>query len=432
MAENQQLVSTRMGLRAYDTAIGFRNLDERSAVVAEFKKTHTIGMAAVLAGAIKGKDIIKDARKLKQIAAEVLKINHWAFEDVLLELAELEMIRGIEKQGGEIVLFHENVPLFYDKMYERLGIRWHDLNPDELEVQFLTILDKLAFTPLPEQQLFEVIGADARATQKLQAVGEGAALVQSYLLHNGHKIVTSPLHAFENPNQIVDLFENYPSDKIQEAFKEIRSSPGFPILMDSAQPIIKDMVRLGLVPAPTVVGADQRERAFAIMLYGLNPEYLTTKKQVLDRALALIACVRCGEVSGGVTSIKMPDKLLSALMDPGRNYTIRGHSSTPRQYAPLIRLGMIEPVKTMSDRWGAHLIPMPHNLEAVQLARTLLQRQGDALPERGNEREAATLLYTGNEYLAPLETVALSKRKLPGMSNNELAEAWNLLKVGEL
>jgi hypothetical protein len=111
------------------------------------------------------------------------------------------------------------------------------------------------------------------------------------------------------------LFEHYNADRTREAFNDVRSQPGFPILMNNSHPIVEDIVRLGLVPAPTVVGADRQERAFAIMLYGLDSIYLTSKKQVLDRALALIACVRCGEVSGGLTPIRMPDKLLAALMD---------------------------------------------------------------------------------------------------------------------
>jgi hypothetical protein len=202
--------------------------------------------------------------------------------------------------------------------------------------------------------------------------------------------------------------------------------------MNNSHPIVEDMVRLGLVPAPTVVGADRQERAFAIMLYGLDSIYLTSKKQVLDRALALIACVRCGEVSGGLTHIRMPDRLLAALMDPNRNYTLKGHSSTPRQYAPLVRMGMITLVP-MGGLWGARLVTTNiDNLEAVKLACTLLKRKGDAEPERGNEREAAKLLFTDGDYLAPLETIALARRKTPTMTQIEISDLWEQTVRGEL
>jgi len=423
MTNLRDITPTSIGLRAYDTAIGFRNLDEHSAVVTDFNSTHTIGMAAVLAGAIKGRDVISNARSLKRIAAEILKINAWAFDKIVFELAELEMVRGIQRQAGEIVSFVENVPLTYDNIHEKLGIRWLDMRPSELEVQFLTSLNKLAQTPILAKILFEEMGVDTNTNQKLRTIGENAELIRYYPLTDGTEVATSPLHAFENPDKLVRLFECHKADRISEAFSNIRKLPGFPILMDNTYPIIEDMVRLGLVPAPTVVGADQKERAFAIMLYGLDSIYLTSKKQVLDRALALIACVRCGEVSGGITPIRMPERLLAALMDRSRNYTLGGHSSTSRQYAPLIRMGMITLVPR-EHGLGARLVPTPDNLEAVSLACTLLQRKGDGVPERGNEREAAKLLFTEGAYLAPLETIALIRRKAPVLSQVEVNNLW--------
>jgi hypothetical protein len=432
MTNSQNITPTTIGLRAYDTAIGFRNLDIRSAALTDFDHTHTIGMAAILAGAIKGKDVIRNAKSLKKIAADVLKINPWAFDKVVLELAELEMVRSVQRQGGEIVSFVENVPLLYDNVHERLGTHWLEMKPSELEAQFLTLLEKLSNAPFLAQRLSIEVGIDQPADQKLRSIGETAELIRFYPLRDGTEVATSPLHAFEHPDRLVELFEHHNADRVREAFNDIRSQPGFPILMNNSHPIVEDMVRLGLVPAPTVVGADRQERAFAIMLYGLDSIYLTSKKQVLDRALALIACVRCGEVSGGLTPIRMPDRLLAALMDPNRNYTLKGHSSIPRQYAPLVRMGMITLVP-MGGLWGARLVTTNlDNLEAVKLACTLLKRKGDAEPERANEREAAKLLFTDGDYLAPLETIALARRKTPTMTQIEISDLWEQTVRGEL
>ncbi len=432
MRDLSVITPTRIGLRAYDTTIGFRNLDERGAIITDFSSTHTVGRAAVLAGAIKGKDVIRDAQSLKRIAAEVLKINPDAFDKVVLELAELEMVRGIQRKAGEIVSFAESVPLLYDDIHERLGTRWLDMQPSELEAQFLTSLDKLAQTPLLAETLLMEIGADAKAKQKLHLIGEGAELIRYYPLRDGTEVVASPLHAFEHPDKLVTLFEHYNSDRVREAFVQVREQPGFPVLMDNSHPIMEDIIRLGLIPAPTVVGADQQERAFAIMLYGLNPNYLSSKKQILDRALAIIACVRCGEISGGITGITMPDRLLAKLMDPNRDYTLNGHSSASRQYAPLIRMGVITLVP-MGNLLGVRLMPTRDNLEAIDLARKLLQRKGDAVPERGNERDAAKLLYTDGKYLAPFQTIALARRKAPAITEPEILDLWEqVIRGGEL
>lgn len=419
----QDLSPARIGLRAYDISIGFRNLDERSAALSEFSNTHRTGMAALLAGAIKGRDVITDARALKQVAAEVLKINPWAFESVVRELAEVELVHNLRQKGGEIISFTESVPLLHDDAHERLGENWVNNQPGEVEGQLLVAVDTLAQGPVLIDELRTELDITGRADQLLRTVGENAELMRHFSLRDGSELVVSPLYAFEQPESLVGLFESHPADQVRESFHRVRQHPGFAVAMNGTDPIIEDMVRLGLVPAPTVMGADNQLRSFVIIPYGLDPTYLTSKKQVLERALALIASVRCGEVSGGITKIRFPDLLLATLMDPDRNYMLKPHSSTARQYAAVIRMGMIETV-LQGNLLAARLIPTADNIEAVQLARTLLKRQGEGLPERGNEREAAKLLFTAGDYLAPIETIALTRRNTPQVPQSVIEDLW--------
>jgi hypothetical protein len=426
MTNDNEMTDEVIALRSYDVAIGFRNLDERSALISDFSRTHLTGMANLLAGSIRGRDVIPDARILKKIAADVLKISPWAFEGVLKELAEVDLIRNIRSISGEIVYFTEHIPLVHDDAHERLGENWRNKNPSELERQLVVAMDNLAHSPELEERLYSRLAADRRARQVLRTVGEQASLAQYHQLRSGGELVISPLHAFEHPDRLVHLVESHSTQLVQDAFERIREQPGLAVALDGSEPIVEEMVRLGLVPAPIVIGADRRQRAFAILPYGLSQEYLTSKKQVLERALALIACVRCGEISGGVTRIRFPDRLLAALVDSSRNYCLRGHSSTNRQYALLIRIGMIETVQ-VGDLPAARLVPTSDNIEAVQLARTLLGRHGEALPGRGNESHAADLLFTGDQYLAPIETIATTRSNAPRLSLKEVQELWETL-----
>lgn len=168
---NQDIAPKRIGLRSYDIAIGFRNIDDRNATLTKFNHTHTAGMAALLAGAIKGRDVIPNAQALKEIAAEVLKISPWAFDRVVTELADLDMVRDIQKKAGEIISFSERVPLTYDVVHERLGVHWIDKHPSELENQLLAIVDTLARAPTLSEELSIEIGSDARTNQLLRTVG---------------------------------------------------------------------------------------------------------------------------------------------------------------------------------------------------------------------------------------------------------------------
>jgi hypothetical protein len=417
------ITPVRIGLRSYDIALGFRNLNERSGLLSEFERTHSTGMAAILAGAIKGRDVIRDARALKAIAAEVLKINPWAFDGVIRELADLDLVRDVRTQGGEIVSFSEQVPLFYDGVHERLGANWLDKRPSELERQLLAGVDALSQSPVPADELSAALGVDGRTEQRLRAVGEGAELVRYLQLRDGTELAVTPLYVFESPDALAGLFEHHASERVSEAWERVRAHPGYPLLLNGREAVVEEMVRSGLVQAPTVVGADGRKRAFVVLPYGLDPAYLTTKKQVLERALVLIACVRCGEISGGATSIRMPDRLLAALMDPTRDYKLGAHSSTQRQYAPLIRMGVIQAVPA-DGLPAARLVPTRDNLEAVRLARLILGRKGEGDPERGNEREAAGLLFTGREYMAPIETIHAARGDAPDLPDAEVLDLW--------
>ncbi|HUZ93531.1 MAG TPA: hypothetical protein VMU57_01310 [Edaphobacter sp.] len=418
------LTPRRVSLRSYDATLGFRNIDERSSALSDLKVTHTTGMAMVLAGAIKGRDIIRDAQLLRNVAADVLKIHPFAFEPVVLELAELELIRNVRRKGGQVASFTENIPILHDSIYEKLGESWSSHSPSELEQKFVATIDELANGPVLLSELrktYDITSADDRW---LRQVATQAELVQFHTTTSGDTLAVSPLYAFENPEKLFTLFEQFPIDKVREAFTQIRQSAGFPVLMDSQPSVIKDILLSGLMPAPTVTGADKRQRAFIVLPYGVDPVFTTTRKHVLERAIATIACIRCGEISGGITAIKFPDRLLARLMDKDRKFTLGGHSSTARQYAPLIAMGMIHIV---SDGYldAAQLVPTQDNLDAVQLARNLLNRQADGMPERGNEQEASDLLLTGGAYLAPLETISLARRTIPALSPGELSAIWN-------
>ncbi len=357
------------------------------------------------------------------MAAEVLKISPWAFESVVQELAEVELVHNIQRRGGEIVSFTESVPLLHDDAHERLGENWVNNQPSEVEQQLVVAVDTLAQAPVLVDELRRELDITGRSDQLLRSVGENAELMRYYHLNDGSELAVSPLYAFEQPESLVGIFDSHPADHVRESFHRLRQHPGFAVAMNGSEPVIEDMVKLGLVPAPTVVGADNKPRSFVIIPYGLDPVFLTSKKQVLERALALIASVRCGEVSGGFTNVRFPDLILAKLMDEDQNYTLRPHSSTERQYAAVIRLGMIETVPR-GNLHAARLIPTPDNIEAVQLARTLLQRKGEGLPERGNEREAAKLLFTAGDYLAPIETIAAARRNTPSVSPSEIEELW--------
>ncbi len=128
---------------------------------------------------------------------------------------------------------------------------------------------------------------------------------------------------------------------------------------------------------------------------------------MLDKALAVLACVRCGgeHFGGGATSTKYPAAVLTALLDPpNRNHRLRPHSSHQRQYQLLYRMQIVDFVP--SGNWVApQLIATEDNLAAVRLARDLLTF-GEQLEARAGDDDARGLLSSSSTYEAPLQTVA--------------------------
>lgn len=87
------------GLRCQDVHAGLRNLDPNSAPIAQhLEQTQLVGMAATLAAAIRGEDVIADAKALKVIAADQLDINAYAFPRVVRLLDERGLV-GKERQN---------------------------------------------------------------------------------------------------------------------------------------------------------------------------------------------------------------------------------------------------------------------------------------------------------------------------------------------
>ena len=95
-------------------------------------------------------------------------------------------------------------------------------------------MNKLAQTHILSHSLFQELNVDTRANQKLRIVGESAELIQYYSLRDGTEVAASPLHAFENPDRLIMLFERHKADRIREAFSKVRMQPGFPILMNDS------------------------------------------------------------------------------------------------------------------------------------------------------------------------------------------------------
>jgi hypothetical protein len=297
--------------------------------------------------------------------------------------------------------------------------------PSMFEEEFVNTVHHLASGPIPADELVARVGIEKRSARDVIELGTRCELIKTVETSNG-RILYSPFIAFEHPDMLGEIMTKHGSERLQEELDQVRRHQGLPV--DAAKhPALADAITHGLVSAPSVLRPEGAEQSFACLPYTINREFLTVKKSVLDKALAVLACVRCGQHFGGATSIFAPVRLLDKLLDSSTGHTIKPHSSSRRQYQLLFRMQVIdfEPV----GEWAQpRLIPTEDNIEAVRLAIQLLL-YGEPLQDRSGSEDAARayLDQEGARYLSPLATVQERRRKRVMLTGEEFEPIMHAL-----
>lgn len=393
------------GLRCQDVHSGLRNVDPNSPLLAPLADTRVVGMAATLAGLVRGRDIVDDAQALKAVAAAQLDVDQLAFNEVISVLEEAGFIEGVRRDGSKITSFTESVP-YYEDLYAALGESWRQRRPTELEQQLIVVVDGLSVAPAPVEELEAAFALDRSDMKQLLEVGQGAGLVQVLRTIDGD-LAYSPFFGFENPALLGDLVREHGSGQLTDEFEALRSKQGLAVTADT-YPLLTDAVARGLIMAPAVRLPGGEPQPFAALPYVPDHSMLTTRKPVLDKALAVLACLRCAEFRGGYSDLS-PAGLVNAidkLLDPNRGF-LNPHSSHERQYELIYRAGLVafDPDLRPGGAWVTpRFIDTADNREALSLARDLVTH-GQALQQRVDDSVARQVLNSGSSYTSPMQTM---------------------------
>lgn len=397
------------GLRCQDVHSGLRNVDPNSPLLAPLADTRVVGMAATIAGLIRGRDVITDAQALKVIAAHQFDVDLLAFDDVIGILEQAEFVQGVRRVGNKIITFTETVP-YYDDLYQTLGQSWTDRQPTDVEQQLLTVVDGLSMSPIPIESLKDRFSLDSRDLPHLLDVGQGAGLIQVLRTIDGD-LAYSPFFGFENPQLFGELVDAHGGDRLAEEFQALRGEQGLPLNSEQF-PLLSDAVARGLIMAPAVERPDGTEQLFAALPYVPDRTLLTARKPVLDKALAVLACLRCAQHFGGYNNLTPGGlvNVINKLLDPNRGY-LNPNSAHERQYQLIYRAGLVkfdkDPVP--NGKWVVpRFIDTQDNREALMLARDLITH-GEAMSRRVDDTDARQALSTGSKYTAPLQTMHRSR-----------------------
>lgn len=393
-----------IGVRAQDFHEGLKEVASYGPKEAHLRNTLLIGKAATLAAHLRGLNVVEDHEALTYLAAE-LGISGLELDRVLSELEEVDFAT-IKKDGDRVKRVELRIPELREG-YAELGERWEDLGPTEVERAAVEMLHHVAAVPRAKESLQESFGLDTKSFDLVLSIGSAGALLETYEDDDGEPIIYSPLTIEENPKPLIELSKKFPDDEVVKALAAVRRQQGLPEGVGAAKsnPVIVEAILAGVL-APVRIQTDDGERRFLFAPRGQVP---AAEKVILDKARAILACVRCGQHFADVSRVFDPGALLRALRKNKKfNYS---RPDFPEQYGLLVskQIAVISPDTSRTGFYHFHFIDTDENKKALDLAIDLLD-VGDAAPAHTSDAHA--ILGIPGSYGGALPTRARLARTI--------------------
>lgn len=406
------LTDSEIGLRAQDIQTGLQNFDLKGTASDALDTTRLTGMAERLAVHIRGAEVIDNMERLSAVGSR-LGIDSLVLPRVLEVLEEVEFVE-VNKKGSRILKVLENIPYFSD-LYSVMGSFWRSEDPSELEQATVGMLHKLSSAPMAEDNIrsdYPLSKADFKLVTDL---GEAGGYLKNYEApENGENILYSPLFWEENPERLYQLLKKYPAHEIAQAVQKVKLSQGFPLpdlttTTTRSNEIILEAMKYGILPTPAVTSLAGK-KYFAFSPYTGGISLSAVEKAVMQKARAILACIRYGEHYGTVTRISDPQLIIGALRSRRR---IGPHSEIAQQYALLVveGVGRIVPDSVYTGRYHFILIDNEDNLKALDIARDMLV-VGESITDRGLDAHLKKFLFTPGTMQDPLTTIAETRQQI--------------------
>lgn len=385
-----------LGVRAQDFHEGLKEVASYGPKEVHLKKTLLIGKAATLAAHLRGLNAVDDHEALTYLAAD-LGISGLELDRVLRELEEVDFAT-VKKDGETIKRVELRIPELREG-YEELGKRWEDLHPSEVERAAVEMLQNVAAIPRRKEELQKSSGLDTKNFDLVLAIGSTGALMESYEQDDDEPVIYSPLTVEENPKPLIELSRRFPEDDVVLALEAVRSEQGLPEGIGAARdnPVIIEAVLSGVL-APVRIQTAQGERRF---LFAPRGQVVASEKIILDKARAILACLRSGQHFADYKKILYPAALLRKLRS-SKTFSY-SRPDYPEQYGLLVskQIAVIRPDRSREGFFHFHLLDTDENMKALDLAIDLLQL-GDVATAHTSDAHA--VLGIAGSYSGALST----------------------------
>ncbi|HTV26504.1 MAG TPA: hypothetical protein VMF32_01850 [Xanthobacteraceae bacterium] len=383
---------------AFDLQVGLSGAD-----VPEFDAARLLGNAAILAVNLRGLGEV-DYRTLRLVAAHYFTIRSEAIDGVLNALAELELVRLITT-GGTIRSVIPEIPHFED-VYEQIGTYVDQRPLNEIEAITIDILSRLFENPINKDALRSALGIDATAFSTTLDIGATSGLIIGQRAR-GRDILASPLYFSGNLDGLIDIAARGDTPSLHKLLTLVRRNQGMPMSMIVSQSriaettisvdelqLLNSLAEEGIIKPPSIKRPNQTEERFVFTPAPGKTRLSAANREIYEKAMALAAAVRKGQLLPEAIRIRSPQALLNALEDRKR---LRANTEAAHQYRNLTTLGVGRLSPSGSGYYTFHLIDVPENLQAVGIARQLLR--GEAPEDLEQDTQARLLLNEDESYV---------------------------------
>lgn len=413
---------------SYDIQTGLGRLD-----VPDFDQMRIMGMAATLSIHIRGLGEI-NYEILRKVSDHYFNIPSSSLKEVVNILAEIEYIQII-KQGKTYSSIIPDVPRFQD-IYAGVGqyFSFSDLN--EHEQGTLLILSELQNKPENRDKLQNTIGIDKKLLERCLDIGEDGNYVKTFRAR-GKDIIASPFYFADNLDALIDVTAKSGTDDIRKVLEIVKNNQGWPLslieksfeiggtkLTETQRDLVLHLCRESVLKPPSLKFEGKQE-TFVFTPSPGNSRLNSANREIYERAMALISCVRKGQLLPEKYRIKMPLRLLEALKDKG---FLKSNSEAASQYKELVFLRVGKLQKVGSDRHQFHLINTEENTRALDLAINLLKTGELANLEVAQDAKLA--LAKDEEYIQSIISAADLKKRRTVKINEEASQQFEQLILG--
>ena len=400
--------SVQVGLRLleFECAVHSNVDDSHSAELVDYEASRTAGQAARLAMLVRGQDVIDDEQRLKKVAAIELGMSPPEYTAAMRLLMEGDLVEERTTRLGKRVLNEKVNRLVHADNYRRIGELW--LSRDHRspkEESLIYTLDRVIQAPTEVDQIDALRDLKKSDREAVLELGRNAGIIDS--VDEENRIYYSPLLWDVSPRKLAAFLKKADQTSFGQVLKKTRARPGSDFTT-AGDPLVVQAISGGILPSYRVTSTG------GLRVYGFAPYtggLLTSdeEKTIVDKARALVSCLRYGSQAATITRIMNPLWILNAITDSSRSYRLRPHSELKLQYGMLIGKQLGKIIQTANGRYIFELIPTEDNLRACAIARELLS-SGEVMGEKDPGANAALHLVNGTiEH--PLREVKIARKK---------------------